>query len=54
MVISSASFGFTPTNLGVAPAREVNTFTDVCCFVVVRTTTTPASPARAVRPERYK
>jgi len=53
MVISSASFGFTPTNFGVTPAREVNPFTDVCCFVVARTTTPPASPARAVRPERF-
>ena len=49
IVISSASFGFTPTNLGVTPAREVNPLTDVCCFVVARTTTPPASPARAVR-----
>ncbi len=48
MVISSVSFGFTPTNLGVTPAREVNPFTEVCCFVVARTITPPASPARAV------
>ena len=47
IVVSSASFGFTPTNLGVTPVREVNPFTDVCCFVVARTNTPPASPARA-------
>ena len=50
--INSALFGFTPTNLGVTLAREVNPFTDVCCFVVARATNPPASPARAVRPER--
>ena len=51
IVISSASFGFTPTNLGVTPAREVNLLINVFCFVVVRTTTPSASPPRAVRPE---
>ena len=54
MVISSASFGFTPANLGVTPVWEVNPLTDVCSFVVARTTTPPASPVRAVRPERCR
>jgi hypothetical protein len=44
----------TPTNLGVTPARDVRPPTDFCCFVVVRVTTAPASPARAVRPERCR
>ena len=52
MVMSSASFGFTPTDFGGSSAREVNPFTDVCCFVVASTTTPPASPARSVRFER--
>lgn len=45
IVISSALFGFTPTNLGVTPAREVKPLTEVRCFVVARTTTPPATPA---------
>ncbi len=52
--ISSASFSFTPANLGVTQAREVKPFTYVCCFVVARTTTPPVSLARAVRPERCR
>ena len=54
IVISSASFDFTPTIFGVKPAREVDPLTDVCCFVVASPTTPPASPAHAVRPERYR
>ena len=54
ILIRSLSNGFTPTNLGVTPAREVSPPTDFCCLVVARVTTAPASPARAVRPERCK
>jgi len=55
IVISSVSFGFTPTNLGVTPAREVNPLTDVCCFVIAGTITAPpASQARDVPPERCR
>ena len=44
----------TETDFGVTPAREVSPETDFCCFDVVRVTTAPDSPARAVRPERWR
>jgi hypothetical protein len=50
IVINSASFGFTPKNLGVTPEREVNPVTDIGCLVVARTTTPPDSLAQALLP----
>jgi hypothetical protein len=52
MRINSVLSEETETDLGVTPAREVSPDTDFCCFDVVRVTTAPDSPARAVRPER--
>ena len=43
MVISLASFDFTPTNFGVIPVRDINPITDVYFFVTTRTTAQPAT-----------
>ena len=52
--INSVLNEVTDTDSGVTPAREVSPETDFCCFDVVRVTTAPDSPARAVRPERWR
>ena len=54
MRINSVLSEVTDTDLGVTPAREVSPETDFCCFEVVSVTTAPDSPARAVRPERWR
>ena len=52
--IKSVLSEVTEMDLGVTPARDVSPETDFCCFEVVSVTTAPDSPARAVRPERWR